>query len=330
MKPLTPPECNLQDFAFMPLDVARLRDSDLASNESPEACWAAVQLWAASWHQVPAASIPDDDKWMAQQTGYGRIVKEWLKIKSGALRGWVICDDGRLYHPVVAEKAREAWQAKLEQRWRTECARIKKHNDRHGTTIEKPLFDEWASLGCPSGHMLPVPRDKADCPSDVPRETPSKGEGEGQGQGQIVIPVAKATDGDAVKPADMTKDELWKAGKSLLSEAGMPRAQCGTFVGKLVKDYGDVTVIEAVRAAVVARPADPASYLKATCQTAAGQRQKPAYESNYSASQRKKFEEAAPMVAAQNPNLPSVDINAFLNNTGVKNELARNDITAIG
>lgn len=85
--------------------------------------------------------------------------------------------------------------------------------------------------------------------------------------------VTDVTGGAAAKPIDaMTKDELWTAGKSLLS-AVMPKAQCGSFVGKLVKDYGDAVVVEAVRAAVVTRPADPIEYLKATCQRAAGQRQ---------------------------------------------------------
>ena len=73
----------------------------------------------------------------------------------------------------------------------------------------------------------------------------------------------------------MPRDELWKAGKSLLAQAGMPVAQCGSFVGKLVKDYGDAVVVEAVRAAVVARPADPVSYLKAACQGTAGERRLP-------------------------------------------------------
>lgn len=176
----------------MPLDVARLRDSELAANESPEACWAAVQLWAASWHQVPAASIPDDDKWMAQKTGYGRITKEWLKVRTGALHGFVKCSDGRLYHPVVAEKAREAWQSKLEQRYRTECARIKKHNDRHGIKVDRPEFAEWVSLGCPQGQVLPVPRDKPDCPLNVPEEKHSKGQGEGQGQGNLYLKKAQS------------------------------------------------------------------------------------------------------------------------------------------
>lgn len=111
--PLTPADCDLQDFQYMPLDVRRLRDSDLAAMESPEACWAAVLLWSASWHQVPAGSLPDDDRVLANLAGYGRVVKEWQRVKDGALRGWVKCEDGRLYHPVVAEKALEAWDSKL-------------------------------------------------------------------------------------------------------------------------------------------------------------------------------------------------------------------------
>lgn len=87
--------------------------------------------------------------------------------------------------------------------------------------------------------------------------------------------VPKGTGGDAAKPEEMTKDELWSAGKSLLVQAGMPKGQCGSFVGKLVKDYGDLVVVEAVRAAVVTRPADPAEYLKACCQKSAGQRGPP-------------------------------------------------------
>lgn len=88
---------------------------------------------------------------------------------------------------------------------------------------------------------------------------------------------AKASGGEppAKTVDELTKDELWAAGKSLLSQAGMPAKQCGTFVGKLVKDYDAETVIEAVRVAVVERPADPAAYLKAVCQQIAGER-KPA------------------------------------------------------
>ena len=205
--PLVPAEVDLRDFPFMPLHVSRLRDSDLASDETPEACWAAVLLWCASWHQVPAGSIPAHDQWLAKQTGYvsrGRIADEWGTVRKGALRGWVECSDGRLYHPVVAEQAIAAWRGKLLQRWKTEAARVKKHNQRHklddDRAVQMPEFEEWIALGCPQGHALPVPGDKPPTspgtppgaspgnghgvPGDVSGETPSKRQREGQGQGQ--------------------------------------------------------------------------------------------------------------------------------------------------
>jgi hypothetical protein len=170
VSPLTPADCDLRDFRFMPLDVLRLRDSDLSALETPEACWAAVQLWGAAWHQVPAASLPDDDRILAQLAGYGRVVKEWLRVKAGALRGFVRCTDGRLYHPVVAEKAIEAWESKIERKWRTECARIKKRNQRTGENVSLPELDDFkASL------LAVVPRDippmSHEPPEDVPRDS---------------------------------------------------------------------------------------------------------------------------------------------------------------
>ncbi|WP_051320395.1 DUF1376 domain-containing protein [Cupriavidus sp. amp6] len=184
-EPLTPVDCDLRDFQFMPLDVERLRDSDLAALEAPEACWAAVLLWCAAWHQLPAASLPDDDRILSQLAGFGRVVKEWQKVRDGALRGWIKCKDGRLYHPVVAEKAHEAWRSKLKQRWDTEKARVKKYNQRNGTSLIVPDFDEWLSRGrgkdVPGDIGTKSPRTKPPCPSNVPREMASKGQGEGQG-----------------------------------------------------------------------------------------------------------------------------------------------------
>ncbi len=124
--PLVSPEVDLRDFPYMPLDVLRLRDSDLLVHATADEFRAAVVLWCASWHQIPAASLPDDDKALASLAGYGRDVSGWLEARTGALRHWVKCTDGRLYHPVVAEKANEAWEAKQKQRARTESARAAK------------------------------------------------------------------------------------------------------------------------------------------------------------------------------------------------------------
>ena len=85
--PLTKPDCDLRDFAFIPLDVVRLRDSDLVALSTGEEFASAVLLWCASWHQVPAASLPDDDIVLSKFAGYGKVVKEWKKVREGALRG---------------------------------------------------------------------------------------------------------------------------------------------------------------------------------------------------------------------------------------------------
>lgn len=76
-------------------------------------------------------------------------------------------------------------------------------------------------------------------------------------------------------PADMGKDELWKAGKSLLAQDGLPEAQCGSFVGGLVKQYGEAAVIDAVRSTVLHGAAGAREYLKATCMRLAGERKDP-------------------------------------------------------
>ncbi len=187
--PLVGPNVDLRDFAFMPLDVARLRDSELTANETPEACWAAVLLWAASWHQVPAASVPNDDKWLARAAGYsarGKVDPAWKRVRDGALHGFVECSDGRLYHAVVAEKALDAWQAKLRQRWKAECARIRKHNERHeGANVPSPSFDAWVAGGCRQGDPLPgVTCDTLVTGKASHAKTDSKGQGQGQGQGE--------------------------------------------------------------------------------------------------------------------------------------------------
>ncbi len=115
-EPLVPADLDLRDFPCMPLEVQRLIRSGLARDESPEACWSAVLLWSQSWHEDPGASIPARDVTLAALAGYGRDMRAWAKVRAGALRGWVECSDGRLYHPIVAEKALEAWLEKLAQR----------------------------------------------------------------------------------------------------------------------------------------------------------------------------------------------------------------------
>jgi hypothetical protein len=57
-EPPVPANCDLTDFKFMPLLVGRLRDSDLASEQTPEENWAAVLLWGRAGTRSPRPACP--------------------------------------------------------------------------------------------------------------------------------------------------------------------------------------------------------------------------------------------------------------------------------
>ncbi|WP_232446799.1 DUF1376 domain-containing protein [Burkholderia ubonensis] len=151
--PLTPIDCDLRDFGYMPLDVVRLRDSSLAMRSTGDEFRCAVLLWCAAWHQVPAGSLPDDDIDLANYAGFGRVVDAWRGVKDGALRGWIKCTDGRLYHPVVAEKANEAYLAKHKLAYDKLTERIRKRNkgrpENGLVPMDLPEFEAWIEMGRP-------------------------------------------------------------------------------------------------------------------------------------------------------------------------------------
>lgn len=125
--PMTSPDCDCRGLPFMPLEVTRLRDSDLVMLSSGDEFKAAVLLWSAAWLQVPAASLPDDDRILAKLSTYP--LAEWSTLREQALRGWVKCSDGRLYHSVIADLASSAFlkrkgqAGKANSRWAKERAR---------------------------------------------------------------------------------------------------------------------------------------------------------------------------------------------------------------
>lgn len=114
--PLTPPNCDLQDFPRMMIDITRLRQSDFDAIIDDTAWRAGINLWLSAWHGDPAGSLTDEDTALAKAAGLGRDLRTWRKIKADALRGFITCSDGRLYHVTVCEFALEAWLEKLVQR----------------------------------------------------------------------------------------------------------------------------------------------------------------------------------------------------------------------
>ena len=93
-------------------------------------------------------------------------------MKAGALRGWIKCGDGRLYHPVVAEKANEAWLQKRIFAWRKECDRIRKEN---ATRVKASLLPlEFPSRPTENAK---IPAETTQPNNGIPSEIALKGNG---------------------------------------------------------------------------------------------------------------------------------------------------------
>lgn len=261
-EPLTPPDSDISDFGFMPLDVVRFRNSDLVAFEPAESILAALMLWGVSWHSTPAGSLTDDDRSLAQAAGYGRAVKEWQRVREGALRGFVKCSDGRLYHPVVAEKANEAWKAKLRRMWATHCATIRKRNERRPDDENEvtPSFEEWII----QRDTPPMSRVTA---AKVTRDTPPKnaprdreGTGTGKGQGEYIDDVEGA--GALAEPSDpfgalgSTTAKLLRAGgvSAPPTKHAKLAAQQDIVRGWLETGLSEIELIEAIEQRVLDQP----------------------------------------------------------------------------
>lgn len=251
--PLTPADCNLRDFGFMPLDVKRLLTSETWILGTGDERAAAITLWLESWHQVPAASLPDDDRMLAHLSQS----KSWRKAKTHALRGWVKCADGRFYHPVVAEKSLEAWIEKLlaslsgaagnAKRWGVEvdidaisarvveAVELLKTVAPQSKTLRKKQVVAIVSGSQPDKKPI-APRSEEKSPPESPPDRNRQGQGQGEGQGEVkTIGSSYATaelSRASVRPVDISSA---MRRHSIDSQPGDPRIQTAIDAGVTVE-----------------------------------------------------------------------------------------------
>lgn len=269
--PLVPAEVDLSDFQYMELDVRLLRDSKFAAEVDPEAFRAGVLLWCASWHQVPAGSLPNNDVELSSLAGFGRVVKEWKKFRDEALSSFVLCSDGRLYHPTIAEKALSAWASRLRHNHGRLLERMRKDNKKR--TEEKqpllpyPSFEDWNSERLSGG----IPATTHSSSGGIPPETALRGnrEGDGKGDGEgdsSSVPVGTGAAGaePARKPKATDPVEIiFGYGVPMLTAAGSSDKHARSFLGGLRKTHGDEAVIDKLRECLKAKPLQPLEWLAA-------------------------------------------------------------------
>lgn len=250
--PLTPPDCDLRGLPFMPLDVVRLTDSDLFALSTGDEFKAALTLWCKSWLQVPAASLPTDDRILAHLSGAG---SKWRKVKAIALRGFIQCDDGRLYHPVIAEKANDAWERRGD--WQEKQHNKNERQQRWRDKV-KALYAELRDLGVtpPAGaslstleHLLVDAKASQPASTGDAREVALTGTGTG-----TVTPLSN--DNGAAPDSDK---QFWDAAKAYLrGETKNP----GAVIGKWCRDHGKVETAGALTRAQLERPVEKIPFIE--------------------------------------------------------------------
>lgn len=130
--PLIPADVTIPRLPWVPVYADRLWESDFFAVATDAEFKAAFCLWLKSWNQKPPGSLPTDDRQLCRLAELNGNLAKWHKVKRIALRHWIECDDGRLYHPVVSELVLDA-AAKLDRnRSRTSAATANRWKSSNG------------------------------------------------------------------------------------------------------------------------------------------------------------------------------------------------------
>jgi hypothetical protein len=273
--PLTPADCDLRDFPHTPLFRSRLFGSSFHARATDSEWRAGVTLWLKSWDQVPAGSLPNDDIELCRLGELARDLKTWKKVKPGALRGWVLCSDGRLYHPVVAEGVNNAIEKKAAQRLKTAKARIaalEKRLKEAATDAERlHITEEIAKVKQTLSQTVGV---SVTDPVSESKGRRREGEGEGNSDSAPIGAGGAAAGLKPKTPEQLRKSELWRAIKTLLVEQQEAKdlKAAGAIVTQAINRYDEPTALAAIEATLQKRPAGIVAYLEAACQQATGLR----------------------------------------------------------
>ena len=84
---------------------------------------AALRLWIHAWGERSAGSLPNDRRWLAD---VAKLSDRWSSEAEVVLHGFILCSDGRLYHPTICEIAKRRF-AQLQGRQRGAALSRRRH-----------------------------------------------------------------------------------------------------------------------------------------------------------------------------------------------------------
>jgi hypothetical protein len=241
--PLTPPDCDLRGYQFMPLLGHRLFTSDFYLSSTPLQFKVAIKLWWEAWNQKPAGSLPNNPKSLGILAGFVGDYSGFLRIKSRVLHGFVLCSDGRLYHPVICAEAIRVYEGrrKLDE---------KKNEDKRRQAEWRKQARVTQSVTVTSN----VERESKKERKKEERKVPTTSDAPPSSSASAVASVDVAWD---------ARTDLWSNGLAAVrAKTGLPDNKARTLMGLLLRDSGDdcAQIGQAIRACP--QTGDPIAWLK--------------------------------------------------------------------
>lgn len=155
--PLVPPDVEIPRLPWVPIYADRLFESTFFAVATGDEFRAAFCLWLRSWTQHPPGSLPNDDRLLCRLADLNGNLAKWGKVKRMAMRHWILCNDGRFYHPVVAELVLDAANKLTAKQTRMAVARAARRNNKPN---DKPNNK--------ANNQAPSPQDSTDTGQNIP------------------------------------------------------------------------------------------------------------------------------------------------------------------
>jgi hypothetical protein len=136
----------------------------------------------------------------------GRDLKAWRRVKAVAMRGFVLCSDGRYYHRTVSARALEVWIDKLKRR----LAGGKGNQARWGCSFEPAIIRQQIAVAESMLRNL-----SASCPA-VSRQSHEIADGSQSDRKRITGgSQANSTEGNTLSPSQASAIPLRVVGGEL-------------------------------------------------------------------------------------------------------------------
>lgn len=286
--PPIPSDVDCVGLPYMPLKVTSLIGSELVDLSTGAEFKAAVLLWCKSWTEVPAGSLPNNDRRLARDAGVS--LEEFSNIRDMALHGFILCSDDRFYHPVICDLAVAAFKRRRQQ-GENSAKRWAKQN---GPKIPQPektdATDKSAqSHGMPKpmqgkvreGKVRESPLPPIDHPMGSKRPKPSDLIFVSEINGQKFDVPLEAMLEDLIAGAarngiseEQRKKEAWFISVGVLRCLGLDEKTARTLIGEMTKKHEFLAeeVEKAALAVWTAKPNSAKPYFVSVCERIAVER----------------------------------------------------------